>query len=84
MICTTLREAKARLNMLVSKAEAGEDVVLMRGSHHVAAIVPISDADIELGVRLSDRQADRLWAEIDAQRKAGKLLKLDRAADILT
>ncbi len=43
MICTTLKEAKAKLNMLVQEAIAGKDVILIRGSKHIAAIIPISD-----------------------------------------
>ena len=42
MQAVTIREAKARLNALVEAALRGEQVVLMRGSQHVAAIVPVS------------------------------------------
>lgn len=57
----TIKQAKARLNELVDAAERGEDVVLLRGSRHVAAIVPITEDDLELASRLSDDQARRLW-----------------------
>ena len=64
MHAVTIREAKARLNALVEAAQRGEQVVLMRGSRHVALIVPLTEADLEVSSRLSDAQAARLWAEI--------------------
>ena len=84
MICATLKDAKARLNSLVQSAVRGEDVVLMRGSKHVAAIVPINEDELFLSSRLSDAQAERLWAKIDSEEKAGKLKKLKNAKDILS
>ena len=38
MRAVTIREAKARLNELVEAAAQGEQVVLMRGAKHVAAL----------------------------------------------
>ncbi len=66
MQAVTIREAKARLNALVEAALRGEQVVLMRGSQHVAAIVPVSSDDLELSPRLSDPQAERFWQELAA------------------
>ena len=83
MICATLKEAKATLNKLVERAGMGEDVILMKGSRHVAAIVPISEADLEISSRLSDAQAARLWERIDAEVGAGRLRELARPEDIL-
>jgi len=83
MICATLKEAKATLNKLVEQAAAGEEVVLMRGSRHVAVIMPISDEDIELSVRLSDVQAARLWDRIDAEIARGSAVEIKEAGDIL-
>lgn len=65
MICATMKDAKARLNRLVQSAEQGESVVLMRGSRHVAAIVPISEDDLELSLSLTDEQAGRFWQSIE-------------------
>ena len=67
MICATLKEAKATLNKLVECATAGEDVILMKGSRHVAVIVPISEDDLELSSRLSDAKAAALWQRIDEE-----------------
>lgn len=72
MICATLKDAKATLNKLVEHATAGEDVILMKGSRHVAAIVPISDDDLELSSRLSDAKAAALWQRIDAEIADGR------------
>ena len=66
MQAVTIREAKARLNALVEAVERGEQVVLMRGSKHVALIVPLSEEDLEVSPRLSDAQAERLWRQIAA------------------
>ncbi len=65
MITATLQEAKAKLNQLVEKARSGETVVLMRGSEIVAEIRPLSSEDLEINPRLSDRQAERFWQEVD-------------------
>jgi antitoxin (DNA-binding transcriptional repressor) of toxin-antitoxin stability system len=77
MEAVTIREAKARLNALVEAAERGEHVVLMRGSKLVAAIVPVSADDFELGPRLSDPQAERLWLQLEAQRRDGSTLVME-------
>jgi len=71
MKAVTIREAKARLNALVEAAERGEQIVLMRGSKHVAAIVPVSADDLELAPSLTDAQADRLWRQLHEERLAG-------------
>ena len=70
MITATLQEAKAKLNRLVDKARSGETVVLMRGSEIVAEIRPLSADDLEVSPRLSDRQAEHFWREVE-QEKSG-------------
>jgi prevent-host-death family protein len=77
MHTVTIREAKARLNALVDAAERGEQVVLMRGSRLVAAIVPVSSDDLELAPRLTDPQAERLWRQIEGERASGASLVFD-------
>jgi len=74
MQVVTIREAKARLNALVEAAQRGEQVVLMRGSEHVAAIVPVSADDLELSPHLSDPQAERFWQQLAAERADGASL----------
>lgn len=72
MRAVTIKEAKAHLNQLVDAAQAGEQVVLMRGSKHVAAIVPVSAEELELPPRLTDEQADRFWRRLAQERRSGK------------
>lgn len=77
MQAVTIKEAKARLNALVEAAEQGEQVVLMRGAKHVALIVPLSAQDLELVPRLTDGQAERLWAKLAAERRDGASVVMD-------
>jgi prevent-host-death family protein len=77
MKAVTIREAKARLNALVEAAERGEQIVLMRGSKHVAAIVAISADDLELAPTLTDAQADRFWRQLREEREAGAAMVFD-------
>jgi prevent-host-death family protein len=79
MKAVTIREAKARLNALVEAAERGEQIVLMRGSKHVAAIVPLSEEDLELAPTLTDAQADRLWRQLELERRKGASLVYESA-----
>lgn len=80
MEAVNIREAKARLNALVEAAERGEQVVLMRGSKLVAAIVPLSADDVEITPRLTDRQAERLWRQLADERRDGSRLVFDSPA----
>ncbi len=66
MITITLQQAKARLNNLVEKAQAGEQIVLLRGSKVVATILPITENDLEIKTRLTDRQAEKFWKEVSS------------------
>lgn len=64
MRAVTIKEAKAKLNELVELAASGEEVVLMRGSKHVVALIPLTEDDLELAPRLTDEQAARIWREL--------------------
>jgi prevent-host-death family protein len=77
----TIREAKARLNALVEAAERGEQVVLMRGSKHVAAIVPVSAEDLELTPALTDAQAERFWRALEEERREETVIVFEGAND---
>lgn len=81
MHAVTIREAKARLNALVEAAEKGEQVVLMRGSKLVAAIVPVAAEDFELSPRLSDPQAERFWRRLESERREGASLVMEGAEE---
>lgn len=65
MRAVTIKDAKAHLNELIDAATAGEQVVLMRGSKHVAAIIPIGPEQLELVSELTDAQAARFWAQLN-------------------
>jgi prevent-host-death family protein len=77
MRAVTIREAKARLHELVEAATRGEQVVLMRGSKHVAALVPVSTEELELPPRLSDPQAERLWRALASELRDGSSLAFE-------
>jgi prevent-host-death family protein len=77
MRALTIKEAKAHLNELVEAAIQGEDVVLMRGSRHVAAIIPLTERDIYIASRLSDEQAARLWKQLAQERAAGETIEVE-------
>ena len=66
MQAVTIREAKTRLNELINALARGEQIVIMRRSQHVATIVPISARDVELVIRITDAQADRLWQSLNS------------------
>lgn len=81
MEAVNIREAKARLNALVEAAERGEQVVLMRGSKLVAAIVALSAEDVEIAPRLTDGQAQRFWRRLANERRDGSSVVFDSSAD---
>jgi antitoxin (DNA-binding transcriptional repressor) of toxin-antitoxin stability system len=83
MRAVNIKEAKAHLNELVEAASRGEQVVLMRGSKHVAALVAITEDDVELAPRLADEQAERLWRHLAQERAAGKLATFDSAEAVV-
>jgi prevent-host-death family protein len=79
MRAVTIKDAKAHLNELVEAATSGETVVLMRGSTHVAAIVPVSSADLDLVNQVSDEQAGRLWHWLANESQEGRVQTFDSA-----
>ena len=83
MRAVNIKEAKAHLNELVEAASRGEEVVLMRGSKHVAVLVPITEEDVELAPRLADEQAARLWRRLAEERAAGKVTTFDSAEAVV-
>ena len=43
----TVHQAKTHFSRLLKEAEAGQEVIVMRGSKPVAKLIPITDADAE-------------------------------------
>jgi prevent-host-death family protein len=66
MRAVTIDEAREQLAELVDAAVEGEQVVLKRGAHRIAAIVPLE-------ATLTDAQAQRMWQELAARRGRGKV-----------
>jgi prevent-host-death family protein len=79
MRAVTIKDAKAHLNELVEAAASGETVVLMRGSTHVAAIVPVSSDDLDLVNRVTDEQAGRLWRWLATESAEGRVRTFESA-----
>jgi|SRR5579871_5686511 len=75
MRALNIKEAKAHLNELIDAALEGEQVVLMRGSKHVATLTPITDDEIEVVNKVTDAQATRLWRQLAEERAAGQHLQ---------
>ena len=80
MRAVTIKDAKAHLNELIDAAVDGEQVVLLRGSKHVAAIVPLGPEQLEIVPELSDAQAQQFWARIRDERLKGKGTTVTSAA----
>ena len=51
----------------------------MRGSKHVAAIVPVSAEDLQLAPSLTDAQAERLWRQLEEERRKGTTVVYETA-----
>src|SRR5262245_57211862 len=83
MRAVTIKEAKARLNEPVDAACKGEQVVLLRGSEHVAAIVPITADDLELNLSITDAQAEKLWRKFENERRSGKVKTFETPEQLL-
>lgn len=83
MITRTLREARISLNDLVRRAQAGEQVVLLRGSRPVVTLTPVTSDDLELAPRLTDAQAVRFWEGIGRERKSGRLTSFSSGKALL-
>ncbi|ODT13589.1 MAG: hypothetical protein ABS35_37460 [Kaistia sp. SCN 65-12] len=63
MIRVKMHAAKTNLSRLVAEAQAGEEVVLMRGGDTVARIVPL--APVAAGAAPVPRRPGRLGGRID-------------------
>jgi prevent-host-death family protein len=69
MITTSISETRRRLSELIELARRGEEVVIIKDSRPVAALTPISSADLEMATRITDEQARRFHAFVDAEKK---------------
>lgn len=64
----TVHQAKTHFSRLLKQVEAGEEVIVMRGSHPVAKLVPIESAAAgdELPFRLAGAYRGKLHWSADA------------------
>ena len=72
----TVSQAKSRLSSYIKSAERGEQVVILRGSKPAVMLKPISEDDLDVIPEISPSAAAAIEAEIEQDRKAGRLLKL--------
>lgn len=76
MKLVTVSQAKSRLSSYIKSAEAGQEIVIMRGSKPAVLLKPISEDDMDVVPEISPAAAARIEAEIERDRKAGRILKL--------
>jgi antitoxin (DNA-binding transcriptional repressor) of toxin-antitoxin stability system len=76
MKMVTVSQAKSQLSAYIKFAEAGEEVVIMRGSKPAALLRPISERDLNLAPELSRTALKDFEKEIAQERKKGGLRKL--------
>jgi prevent-host-death family protein len=76
MKMVTVSQAKSHLSSYIRSAEAGEEVVIMRGSKPAVVLRPVSETDLNLAPEIPLSALKKFEAEIERDRKAGKLVKL--------
>ncbi len=76
MKLVTVSQAKSRLSSYIKSAEQGEQVVILRGSKPAVLLKPISEDDLDVIPEISPAAAAAIEAEIERDRKAGRLIKL--------
>ncbi len=72
----TVSQAKSQLSAYIKFAEAGEQVVIMRGSKPAALLRPVTEKDLKLAPELSLSTLEEFEKEIGQERKRGSLRKL--------
>lgn len=76
MKMVTISEAKSKLSALIEAAEAGEEILIFRGSRPAVMLRPVSEDDITLAPEFSQKALDSFEREIERDRKTGRLQKL--------
>jgi prevent-host-death family protein len=80
MKLVTISSAKANLSALIEAAENGQQVLIMRGSQPAVTLTPVREEDLEITPRIPISALADFDAEIQADRKAGRLKKLGTSA----
>ena len=78
MKLVTVSQAKSKLSSYIKSAEAGEQVVIMRGSKPAVILRPISENELGAIPEIPASALADFDAEIERDRKAGRLVKLGR------
>jgi len=76
MKLVTVSQAKSQLSSYIKSAEAGEEIVIMRGSKPAVILRPISENDLQAVPEIPLSALAEFDAEIERDRKAGRLIKL--------
>jgi len=76
MKLVTVSQAKSKLSSYIKSAEEGEEVVIMRGSKPAVILRPISEDDLSAVPEIPISALAEFDAEIERDRKAGRLVKL--------
>jgi len=76
MKLVTVSQAKSKLSSYIKSAEEGEQVVIMRGSKPAVILRPISEDELSATPEIPVSALAEFDAEIERDRKAGKLVKL--------
>ena len=76
MKLVTVSQAKSKLSSYIKSAEDGEQVVIMRGSKPAVILRPISEDELSAVPEIPASALAEFDAEIERDRKAGKLVKL--------
>jgi prevent-host-death family protein len=75
MKLVTVSQAKSKLSSYIKSAEDGEQVVIMRGSKPAVILRPISEDELQAIPEIPDSALAEFDAEIERDRKAGRLVK---------
>ena len=78
MKMVTISEAKSKLSALIEAAEAGEEVLIFRGSRPALMLRPVSEDDVMLAPEFSEKTLDSFEREIERDRKTGRLQTQDQ------
>jgi len=76
MKLVTVSQAKSKLSSYIKSAEEGEQVVIMRGSKPAVILRPISENELSAAPEIPASALAEFDAEIERDRKAGRLVKL--------
>ena len=73
MKLVTVSDAQANLSALIEAAENGQQVLIMRGSRPAVTLTPVTEDDLEITPRIPESALADFEAEVEADRKSGKL-----------